>query len=283
MRPSDAGNSGGTTTSAPVPVTPPTPDNNSPGGVESPDGGNGGDGTQRSSETLSAGGIAGIVIASAFVVYAAAYVYATRRRRDTDDPDLEHVANKDMDDLEAGNSSSRPDDGPETPTSGNVRDSADSDAAVFGKARDSRDSDTAVSGLTPNARDSGDSGAVTYEGEPYDAIGVAEYTIPQTVASTPSSPSQTSIPLVSGMPSPDRKHRSSDSSSAGESGWSSSAGLSSLNTASFDAGAESDGLLPGSPGRFLATLSAASAATETANTVQRDSPYVCLLIEPIVV
>jgi hypothetical protein len=46
------------------------------------------------------------------------------------------------------------------------------------------------------------------------------------------------------------KSSSDDSSSCGESGWSSSAGFSSLNTASFDAGTD-DGLLPGSPDRRL--------------------------------
>ena len=54
-------------------------------------------------------------------------------------------------------------------------------------------------------------------------------------------------PYVAGAPTSPGASCSSgagdDSSSAGASGWSSSAGLSSLHTASFDGGAEDDGLL----------------------------------------
>lgn len=61
-------------------------------------------------------------------------------------------------------------------------------------------------------------------------------------------PLSTYIPIISGVPpSPiQAKGSSDDSSSCGESGWSSSAGLSSLNTSSFDAGTD-DGLLPATP------------------------------------
>ena len=78
--------------------------------------------------------------------------------------------------------------------------------------------------------------------------------IPQSIDSVPLSPPASSAILISGVPfSPKQvaaKSSSDDSSSCGESGWSSSAGLSSLNTASFDAGTD-DGLLPGSPDRRL--------------------------------
>ncbi|KAL7539834.1 hypothetical protein ACHAXR_009661 [Thalassiosira sp. AJA248-18] len=246
-------------------VPPPTPDNPNIPGID--DGGSTGPGgtDEPEPESLSTGEVVGIVFASAIVVYAAAYVYATRRKRERDDPNLEEVVNKDLDDLEAGNRSTemKPDEGPN---------------------QDKKDGGEPGSGEV--SRESANSDAAQHEGEPYnkisrepsyDAIGVAEYTIPQTADSTPHSPKETSGPLVLMMPpSPShRKTKSSDSSSAGESGWSSSAGVSSLNTASFDAGTD-DGLLLGSPDRLLATLDAANTATETANTVQRDSPPIFL-------
>ena len=95
----------------------------------------------------------------------------------------------------------------------------------------------------------------------------------------PASPASSDI-LVSGVPpSPKRskvagsKESNSydDSSSAGESGWSSSAGLSSLNTASFDAATEDGSLLPASPDRLMATIGAAEAITATAGSTQRDA------------
>jgi hypothetical protein len=67
------------------------------------------------------------------------------------------------------------------------------------------------------------------------------------------------------------------SSSAGQSGWSSSQGLSSLNTASFDAGEDGSMLSGGATGRHVAAGGSALAAIGVAsavtyNTVKKSSP-----------
>jgi hypothetical protein len=100
------------------------------------------------------------------------------------------------------------------------------------------------------------------------------------------------VPIVAGIPtSPkSRRHTDSndDSSSAGASGWSSSAGMSSLNTASladvsltsesFDAGVD-DGLSTGSPTKALATIAAASAVIQTTRVTQNDSEPVFIQLD----
>ena len=53
-------------------------------------------------DSLSGGGIAGIIIASALVGFAAYFVATKKRKREGEDPELRDVRNKDMDDLEAG-------------------------------------------------------------------------------------------------------------------------------------------------------------------------------------
>ena len=53
-------------------------------------------------DSLSGGGIAGIIIASALVGFAAYFVATNKRKREGEDPELRDVRNKDMDDLEAG-------------------------------------------------------------------------------------------------------------------------------------------------------------------------------------
>jgi len=218
-----------------------------PNSVETPDGGLGAGDTK--SESLSTGGIAGIAIASVLVAYVALYAYASKKRkREGGDPDLSDVRNKDLDDLEAGmvveNKDQEEKDQENKDASG-----GEDESGEYGKVRGSFGSpgEKSSSSDTPS-RGSDDA---------------ADY-IPQSADAVPRSPPASSnIPLISSVPpSPKRRgarSSSDDSSSCGESGWSSSAGWSSLNTGSFDAGTD-DGLLPGSPDRLLATVSAAGAA-----------------------
>ena len=168
------------------------------------------------------------------------YVYAKRRKRQSDDPELADVRNKDLDDLESGRAAEEmnPDDDPN-------RDKKGGDGG----------SDLEGSGPIKDTDEAG------IDGEPFEATTEYPY---QTASDALTTTVVTGIP-----PSPDRP-KGSDSSSAGESGWSSSAGLSSLNTASFDAGTD-DGLLPGSPQRLMATIGAANMATQMADSVQRDA------------
>jgi hypothetical protein len=85
--------------------------------------------------------------------------------------------------------------------------------------------------------------------------------------------------FAAGPYSPERLDLDSDddsSSSAGQSGWSSSQGLSSLNTASFDAGEDGSMLSGGAAGRQMAGGSALAAigvaSAVTYNTVKKSSP-----------
>ena len=261
------------TTDPEEPITPPSPPSSSggsPGGVEKPDGDRGTEET----ESISAGGIAGIVIASAFVAYAAAYVYATKkRRRDEDDPDLQEVRNKDFDDLEAGEM-------PPVEERKSGGDEPNQDKKDGGSDESKSGESGKVSSLSGDGDSPGDKSSSStppvFETESYDA---SDY-IPQSSDAGPRSLPASSDILVSGVPpSPKRskvagsKESNSydDSSSAGESGWSSSAGLSSLNTASFDAATEDGSLLPASPDRLMATIGAAEAITATAGSTQRDA------------
>jgi len=241
-------------------ITPPTSGGGSPDSVET-----GEDRETEDSDTISAGGIAGIVIASAFVAYSAAYVYAKKRRRDeVDDPDLREVRNKDLDDLEAGI----------------IEGGDDGGGGDNEPTQDKKTSDGGGEVDKVNSLGNGETPPVLETTESYDA---SDY-----IPSEARSPSSTDVPLISGVPpSPKRskvgKETTSsydDSSSAGESGWSSSAGLSSLNTASFDAGSMTDDgsflPLPGSPDRnpdrLMATIGAAEAATAMAgSSTQQDA------------
>lgn len=253
-----------------------------PDSVEGPSGQGGGD-TERS-EPIPAGGVAGIVLASAFAVFAAGYLYATRKRRreEDDDQDLADVRNKDLDeDLEAGLAAqeSKGDDDDDDPTraktgaTGGGGDDRSYDEDYIGEVAGSIGSDSDAP--HPQAHDDTGSGS----GGSHD--GATGSYIPQTSEAVARSPPPSSdIPLISGVPPSPKRSKldlkegggssNDDSSSAGESGWSSSAGMSSLNTASFDAGTD-DGLLLGSPDRLLATLGAASTAAEVAGSVQRDA------------
>ncbi|KAL7534749.1 hypothetical protein ACHAXR_006057, partial [Thalassiosira sp. AJA248-18] len=240
-----------------TPTSPTNPDD--PDAVEKQPG----DGDQES-DSISAGGIAGIVIASAFVAFVAAYALGKKRRRDDeDDPDLQEVRNRDLDaDLEAGKA-------------------VDLEAAAMIPVQEERKlGDGGGGGANKSLGDDSDNigDIVIGSSGSYDASAGYIPTSPDTARSPPPS----DVPLISGMPSsPTRskvgaKETTSssydDSSSAGESGWSSSAGLSSLNTASFDAGSLTDeGLLLSSPDKIMATLGAAEIATAAAGSTQRDA------------
>ena len=200
--------------------------------VEKPDGDrDGGKGTE--SESITTGQVVGIALVAAFVVSAAGYVYVNRRKRDREeDPELEDVENKDLDDLEAGQSAKTPgDDGPSGGGEGGELLLESSDAAL------------------------------NYVPSSDDALRL---------------PGTHEVALVSGVPtSPVRSKRaakeSDSSSAASESGWSSSAGLSSLNTSTFDEQTDDGSLLPGSPSRLLAAIGVADTVTHSADSAQRDA------------
>lgn len=233
-----------------------------PDSVEKPNGDLGAGDSK--SESLSAGGIAGIVLASALVASVALYAYTTKkRRREGGDPDLSAMRNRDLDDLESGMVTEKND--REGRDQERKEDSGGEDVSgEYGKTRGSIfNSPGEKSGSidTPSFHSRGSDDGADY--------------IPQSADAAPRSPpSSSDIPLISGVPSsPKRvgaKSSSDDSSSCGESGWSSSAGWSSLNTASFDAGTD-DGLLPGSPDRLSGTISAAGAVAAVAYQRQRDA------------
>jgi hypothetical protein len=212
----------------------------SPSSIETPSGDL--DNGDAKAESLSAGGIAGIVLASVLVAYVALYAYATKKRkREGDDPDLSDMRNKD---LEAGLVAEKKD--------------------HLGRDQDNKEyigGEDAIEESISNSPGKKSNSSDTRSFQSKGSDDVAGY-IPQSVDAVELSPSASpNIPLISGVPSSPKQVRdkssSDDSSSCGESGWSSSAGLSSLNTASFDAGTD-DGLLPGSPDRRFATTAAAA-------------------------
>lgn len=216
------------------------------------------------SESLPAGGVAGIVLSSVFVFLALAYIYANKKRkRADDDPDLREVRNKDLDELEAGARVEMEGEGTGT------------GETVVGIGGDDRDYEGVQVGRQHPVSDIDDDD----EDDDENFIGtVNDHTLQLSDIAAQSPPSSSTTSLISGMPtSPKRARLSSkgslhdDSSSAGESGWSSSAGMSSLNTSSFDGGLDDGSLLPGSPGRLLATISAADAAAIAAGSTQRDA------------
>ena len=274
----------------PVPTRPTEPTPPSPGSTPSPNQANNPesivappdpDGAE--TDSISAGGVAAIIIASVIGVYGSVYIWARKRRRlSTDDPSLRDVEDKELRDLEAGPATLPPDDGP-APA---IPSPLPLQEAVGRKCEPAIDS----SGHPPS--------------EGADSKGAAVSSLSgssQNESPTPASPdspgdsieeTERNAPYIAGIPASPRSHATSedkssadDSSSAGASGWSSSAGLSSLNTASFDAGTE-DGLLFPSSGATtperntaaavaaggLAAAGVAALATKTSNTSQnRDS------------
>ncbi len=167
---------------------------------------------------------------------------------------MRDVRNKDLDDLEAGAGAELNDDEGGAGTRENV-----------GSAGDSNGGDGDQVGRNNQVTDKNEEEDETFIGNITDVT----QQVPGIAARSPPRLSRTS--LMAGVPhSPKRDPFHDDSSSAGESGWSSSAGLSSLNTASFDNGTD-DGLMPGSPGRLLATIGVADVATTAAGSTQRDA------------
>jgi hypothetical protein len=241
---------------------------------------------QGKDDSLSGGGIAGIIIASAFVGFAAYIVATKKRKREGDDPELRDVRNKDMDDLEAGMVVASTD----KDEKGQDRDSAEEkesegEGEVSGVVPYSRRAEVEdlVRRVVPDEIDNVDEMMLQFKGREegelvvhfqacrnpasriiFSLISFLSHklslvelvetlrTIKERSSALPVGtalqPLSTDIPIISGVPpSPIRaKGSSDDSSSCGESGWSSSAGLSSLNTSSFDAGTD-DGLLPATP------------------------------------
>ncbi|KAL7554262.1 hypothetical protein ACHAWF_017698 [Thalassiosira exigua] len=257
----------GTPPSAPGP-NPPVP---APGGVRAPGADEGAE--DESSDTLSAGQVVGIALASAFVAGSAMYLYARRRKPDgADDPELQNVVNKDLDDLEEGHggAAAAAGGGPGGARAGSGDDGATGSAASTSlSGSDGAGAAGAVAAGSAAARSGS---AAPYHDPDRDAGYIprpADATSPHFL---PSSSPESKL-LVTGVPpSPLRSspNKESDSSSAGESGWSSSAGASSLDAGSFDMQTD-DGLLPGSPERMLAAVGAANVATVAADSVQREA------------
>jgi hypothetical protein len=200
-------------------------------------------------ESLPAGGVAGIILSSAFVVFGIVYITNKKRKRDEKDPDLRDVRNKDLDDLETGVEREMNDEG-RTGARENVRNGKDDVGCEVGQA--------SIQNQVSNN--------VVEEEEEIFIGNIVEDTLKLSDIAARPPPSLASTTLLAGVPtSPLRDHIHDDSSSAGESGWSSSAGLSSLNTSSFDHGTD-DGLMPASPSRLYTTIGVTDAVTATGST-----------------
>lgn len=213
-------------------------------------------------ESLPAGGVAGIVLSSVFVLFAIAYIYSNKKRkREEDDPDLRDVRNKDLDDLEDGARFEKDEDGKigvDGKTAGR-KDDSDCEVAQVSRLSQVSENDVEEKDDDEEEKDETFIGTITD-----DSLKLSD------ISARPSL-SLASSNFVAGVPkSPERALLHDDSSSAGESGWSSSAGLSSLNTSSFD-NVTDDGLLPGSPDRILAPIGVAGAAAMAAASTQRDA------------
>jgi len=214
-------------------------------------------------ENLTPGATTAIALVAAFIVSAAGYVYISRRKRDRDDdPELQDVANKDLDHLEAGRALER-----------RAAELAGDDVTPMGGGGGSASSgsDGTDFAVHPTVSSRGSDAAV-YDGEPYDDYDNPPY-IQSSSSSTasPRSPPISSRGILEGVPpSPRARNEGTDSSSGvSEGGWSSSAGMSSLNTASFDDRTD-DGLLPGSPDQLLAAIGVADNVTQAVASTRRD-------------
>jgi len=203
-------------------------------------------------DPIAPGAVAGIVMACVGVALVGVLVTRKRKRDSDDDPSLGDLSDSKDRDLEAGEGRLGPNDGP------------------------------GGRGLPKN------NGAFELANIKY--VPETGNYVPQTIEPSPPS-DPTLIPMVAGIPSSprsSRKHMDSndDSSSAGASGWSSSAGISSLNTgslheaSSFDTGID-DALSTGSPTNknALATIAAASAVVETTRVTQDDSEPVFIPLD----
>mmetsp|Transcript_29089 Transcript_29089/g.49609 ORF Transcript_29089/g.49609 Transcript_29089/m.49609 type:complete len:969 (+) Transcript_29089:313-3219(+) len=208
-------------------------------------------------EPIAPGAVAGIVLACVGVALVGVLVTSRKRKRDSEeDPSLGDLSDSKDRDLEAGEG----------------KGSDDSPIGSDGSH---------MSSLSP-PEDGGDMELANIKYVPE----TGNY-VPQTIEPSPPQ-DPTLIPMVAGIPSPrsSRRHMDSndDSSSAGASGWSSSAGMSSLNTESlqdapsFDTSID-DGFSTGSPTKALATIAAASAVVETTRVTQDDSEPVFIPLD----
>ncbi|KAL7470298.1 hypothetical protein ACHAXS_010537 [Conticribra weissflogii] len=198
--------------------------------VTSPDESRGGD-EETTSEGLSAGGIAGITLAAVFLAYAWLYGLATWKK---------HRWNP----------------RPEDPSlEGIIDKDGDLEAGTA--------NGTDKNGPSPsNERE---------ETVAYEKNGAAPQSTSKAAALVSGGPYSPENLCDSPPPELDAASSSDDeSSSAGASGWSTSDGLSSLNTApSYDA---SEGVAPGTPGSMLAAIGVASAITTTAALAGKSNP-----------
>jgi len=199
-------------------------------GVTSPDESRGGD-DETSSEGLSAGGIAAIALAAVFLAYAWFYGLATWKK---------HRWNP----------------RPEDPSLEEIVD----------KDRDLEAGDVnGTGGSAPSTSNEREETVTNVKN------GVAQQLMPKAAALVSEGPYSPANLCDSPPPELDAVSSSNDeSSSAGASGWSTSDGLSSLNTApSYDA---SEGVAPGTPGSMLAAIGVAGAITTTAALAGRNTP-----------
>ena len=182
----------------------------------------GGESTENSTTTLSSGGIAGIVLASVAVVIAGIILTRKRERENEEDPSLEFKSG----DLEMGDLCGAGEDGS---TPGPSPTNADADSS------------DASPDLIPHSPERQLKPLQKFF-SPFSSPKNSHYSPQKLDLDNDSNNSPTrSGQLLGTLPySPqtlDLNEDSDDSSSsAGQSGWSSSQGLSSLNTASFDAG-----------------------------------------------
>ena len=233
----------------PVPTPPTEPTPSSPGSTPSPNQVNNPGSViappspdDAETDSISAGGLAAIIIASVLGVYGGVYIWARKRRRlSTDDPSLRDVEDKELRDLESGSDTLPPGDGPapaipsplplQEAVDGKGGPAIDSSGHPPSEGTDSKGA--AVSSLSGSSRN--DSPTLISPDSPGESLEEIERHAPY-IAGIPNSPRS---PATS-----EGKSSADDSSSAGASGWSSSAGLSSLHTASFDAGTEEGLLFP---------------------------------------
>ena len=235
-------------------------------------------------DSLSGGGIAGIIIASALVGFAAYFVATNKRKREGEDPELRDVRNKDMDDLEAGMvvaSTDKDEKGQDRDSAEEKVSEGEGKVSVVVPYSPRAEVEDLVRRVVPDEIDNVDEMMLQFKGREegelihfkhaklkpesrilfHDVFFITQIVFVELVETLRTmeerssalsigaapQPLSSDIPMISGVPpSPRAKGSSDDSSSCGESGWSSSAGLSSLNTSSFDVGTD-DGLLPATP------------------------------------
>jgi len=225
-------------------------------GMRAPD-----DGNSPTFEPIAPGAVAGIVLACVSVALVGVLVTRKRKRDGDEDPSLcDFKSDANDGDLEAGRGK-----GPNGSPGSEFVGSDSSPVSSLSSPKESGDLELANIKYVPET---------------------GNY-VPQTIEPPPPY-DPALIPMVAGIPSSPRSSRNSndDSSSAGASGWSSSAGMSSLATnslheaSSFDTGLD-DALSTGtgSPAKALAAIAAASAVVETTRVTQDNSDPVFIPLE----